>query len=76
MLCSNGGGASVRADGVIAGFQLGTAMPGWQSSETPARGTVISIPINIMLTLQNQNAIQITSGWVYLQQQLPQELAN
>jgi hypothetical protein len=65
---------SISSDGAIAGFQLGTAMPSWQSSETPAGGTVISIPINIVLTLANP--IQIPTGWVYLQQQLPQELTN
>jgi hypothetical protein len=61
------------SDGAIAGFQLGTAMPSWQSSETPAGGTVITIPIIIVL---QPGPIQVQTGYVYLQQQLPQELTN
>jgi hypothetical protein len=64
---------SDSSDGAIAGFQLGAATPSWQSSETPAGGTVISFPITIV---QQPGNLQVPTGYVYLQQQLPQELTN
>jgi hypothetical protein len=60
---------SVSSDGAVSGFQLGTVTPYWTSSEAPNTGITVTIPISGI-------SVQMTSAFVYLQQQLPQELTN
>jgi hypothetical protein len=66
---------SVSTDGAVSGFQLGPVQQNWQSTETPNTGITVSIPINLNVP-QQVNPIQITTGSIVLQQQLPQELTN
>jgi hypothetical protein len=62
---------SVSTDGAVSGFQLGPVQQNWQSTETPNTGITVSIPINLNVP-QQVNPIQITTGSIVLQQQLPQ----
>jgi hypothetical protein len=61
-------------DGAIAGFQLGQ-VANWQSSEAPTTGITVTIPINLQIPGPT-TPIQFSTGFVVLQQQLPQELTN
>ena len=64
---------SLSFEGTIVGFQLGLVQPNWTSTETPAFGIQVTIPIIQSITTPN---ITITLGTVFLQQQLPTELTN
>jgi hypothetical protein len=80
---------SVSTDGAVSGFQLGSVQQNWQSTETPNTGITVSIPINQTVLVpagpppagplgpqQPGGPVQITTGTIVLQQQLPQELTN
>jgi hypothetical protein len=63
---------SISQDGTIIAAELGPSQDTCKSSETPANGIKIIIPITI--PAEGPNPVQV--GWLYLQQQLPQELTN
>ena len=65
---------SISADGTVCGFQLGAVQDIWQSSEAPASGIQVSIPINLLLP--GAVGAVISHGSVLLQQELPPELTN
>ena len=77
---------SVSTDGAVSGFQLGSVQQNWQSTETPNTGITVSIPINLNVPSGppgpfgpqpgEGNPVQVTTGTIVLQQQLPQELTN
>jgi len=60
---------SVSTDGAVSGFQLGQVEQNWQSTETPNTGIQVSIPLGA-------TPAQVIVGYIFLQQQLPQELTN
>lgn len=64
---------SISTDGAVCGFQLGAFQGLWLSSETPAGGIQVLIPIN--LGVPTVGAV-VATGSVFLQQELPQELTN
>jgi hypothetical protein len=79
---------SVSTDGAVSGFQLGLVQQNWQSTETPNTGITVSIPINLNVPSApsapvglpfgpgQPDPVQITTGTIFLQQQLPPELTN
>ena len=62
---------SISLDGTVVGFQLGPTDQGWPSSETPADGIKVEIPLH---TNTPPNFWNFAS--FFLQQQLPPELTN
>jgi hypothetical protein len=62
---------SISSDGTLVGFQFGQITPSWSSSEAPATGISVTIPIML-----SQAAFPTLISLIFLQQQLPLELTN